>query len=91
MIADITKDEEAKQLIESTIKEFGKIDILVNNAGASWHSSIDNSNYMDVFDRTMKIDLRSVVYLTHLAVPHLEITKGNIINISSVAALKPVV
>lgn len=32
----------------------------------------------------------SVVLMTQLAVPHLEKTKGNIVNISSVAALKPV-
>ncbi|CAG2112790.1 unnamed protein product, partial [Medioppia subpectinata] len=37
----------------------------------------------------MDTNLRSVVYLTHLSVEHLEKTKGNIINISSVAGLKP--
>ncbi len=38
----------------------------------------------------MKLNLRSVVYLTHLAVEYLEKTKGVIINVSSVTGLKPV-
>ncbi len=45
---------------------------------------------IDIYDRVMKLNLRSVVYLTHLAVEHLEKTKGVIINVSSVAGLKPV-
>jgi NAD(P)-dependent dehydrogenase (short-subunit alcohol dehydrogenase family) len=31
--ADVTKADEIKQVVESTLSEFGKIDILVNNAG----------------------------------------------------------
>jgi NAD(P)-dependent dehydrogenase (short-subunit alcohol dehydrogenase family) len=45
---------------------------------------------IDIYDRVMKLNLRSVVYLTHLAVEHLEKTKGVIINVSGVASLKPV-
>lgn len=37
----------------------------------------------------MSTNLRSAVYLTNHAAPHLVKTKGNIINISSIAALKP--
>lgn len=38
-------------------------------------------------DRVMDTNLRSAVYLSTLAVPHLEKTKGNIVNVSSVTAL----
>lgn len=40
------------------------------------------------FDRLLDINLKSVVLLTSLAAPHLEKTKGNVINISSVASLR---
>ncbi len=45
---------------------------------------------IDIYDCVMKLNLRSVVYLTHLAVEYLEKTKGVIINVSSVTGLKPV-
>ena len=90
VVADLTKDEDCKKLIQKTIDTFGQIDILVNNAGAGAFSSISDQKIMDVYEHIMKTDLRSVVYLTHLAIPHLEKTKGVIINISSVAGLKPV-
>lgn len=89
VIADITKDEDAKRLIESTIEEFGKIDVLVNNAGAGWLTNILDENVMENYEKVMKIDLRAVVYLTHLTIPYLEKTKGNIVNISSVGGIKP--
>ncbi|CAG2178478.1 unnamed protein product [Oppiella nova] len=38
----------------------------------------------------MQINLNSVVYLTHICVEHLEKTKGNVINISSVAGKRAV-
>jgi len=91
VIADITKDEDAKRLIETTAKEFGKIDVLVNNAGAGWLTIITDPNVMESYEQVMKIDLRAVVYLVHLAIPYLEKTKGNIVNISSVGAIKPVI
>ena len=90
VVADVTKDEDCIRLIQSTIDKFGKIDILVNNAGAGAFSSLNDPKIMEVYERIMKLDVRSVVYLTHLAVPYLEKTKGVIINISSVAGLKPV-
>uniref|UniRef100_A0A914R3E9 Uncharacterized protein n=1 Tax=Panagrolaimus davidi TaxID=227884 RepID=A0A914R3E9_9BILA len=36
----------------------------------------------------MNVNVRSVIALTRLAVPYLEKTKGNIVNISSIAALR---
>jgi len=89
VVANITKNDDCKRLIDSTISKFGKLDILVNNAGAGALSSIKDPLVIDIYDRVMKLNLRSVVYLTHLAVEHLEKTKGVIINVSSVAGLRP--
>jgi NAD(P)-dependent dehydrogenase (short-subunit alcohol dehydrogenase family) len=77
-------------LINSTISKFGKLDILVNNAGAGVVASIKYPSIMDSYERFMKLNVRSVVYLTHLAVEYLEKTKGVIINISRIAGMRPV-
>lgn len=80
IVADVTKD--AKFIIDETIKEFGKLDVLVNNAGIFMSDTISEFNVSE-YDRLMDTNLRSVLVLTHLAIPHLEKTKGNIVNVSS--------
>ncbi|XP_047995176.1 3-oxoacyl-[acyl-carrier-protein] reductase FabG-like [Leguminivora glycinivorella] len=86
--ADVSKDEEVKTIVEKTINKFGQIDVLVNNAGFGKNASILAENIMENFDHIMNTNLRAVVYLTHLAAPHLIKTKGNIVNISSVISLR---
>lgn len=87
ILADVTKD--AQRIIDETIKHFGQLDVLVNNAGVLNRDSIDEFNVGE-FDRVLNVNVRSVLILMNLAVPHLEKTKGNIVNISSVAGLKAV-
>lgn len=91
VVADVTNEEDMRRLVNETISTFGKLDILVNNAGEGLRAPITDPEFMAKFKKTMDINLTSVVLLTHLCVEHLEKTKGNIINISSVAALRNVV
>jgi NAD(P)-dependent dehydrogenase (short-subunit alcohol dehydrogenase family) len=44
--------------------------------------SVENLDYL------YRVNLRAVVQMTNLATPHLERTKGNIINISSISAIR---
>ena len=90
VVADVSNEEDCKRLIDSTINAFGKLDVLVNNAAMGAASSVTDPNILETFDRLMAINVRSVVTLTHHSVKHLEKTKGNIINISSIAGLAPV-
>jgi NAD(P)-dependent dehydrogenase (short-subunit alcohol dehydrogenase family) len=76
----LTKESEVKNLINKTIDEFGRLDILVNNAGIVKYSSIDDPNLMQIFDITMNANVRSVLFLTSLAVPYLQKSKGSIVN-----------
>ena len=89
-MADLTKGDDIKRLIDSTIKEYGKLDVLVNNAGQGIRDSIKDENILDKFDSVFNIDVRSIVELIHLSLPYLQKTNGTIINISSTASLHPV-
>ena len=44
---------------------------------------------MQLYDQVMGTNLKSVVALTKLAVPYLIKTKGNVVSVSSIAAVKP--
>jgi len=88
IVGDVTKDETRQKLINDTVKTFGKLDVLVNNAGAGVMAQVHEGK-LDQLDWVMDLNVRSVVAMCTLALPHLQKTKGSIINISSVAALVP--
>ena len=48
--ADVTKDEDVKNLFDSTIEVYGKLDILVNNAGVLKHFSIAEMDMKEHLD-----------------------------------------
>lgn len=84
--ADLSKENDVEKIIKETINHFGKLDVLINNAGIFELGTIMNAN-LGQFDRIFNTNLRSVFQLTALAVPHLIKTKGNIVNVSSLAGL----
>ncbi|XP_045491159.1 glucose 1-dehydrogenase-like [Colias croceus] len=84
--ADISVDDDAKRVVEDVIKNFGKLDVLVNNAGLTCFGSILEGNLLNAYDDTMKVNVRAHINVTALAAPHLVKTKGNIVNVSSIAA-----
>lgn len=85
IVADILKD--AERIISDTIKHFGKLDVLVNSAGICEKNNLENLT-LNSFDNVFDINVRGVILLTQLAAPHLAKTKGNIVNVSSLAGLR---
>ena len=91
IIGDLQDDSLPARLINETVAKYGRLDILVNNAGAGTpNGSLASENLLEEFDFVLKLNVRSVVELTQRAVPHLEKTKGNIINVSSIAGIQAV-
>ncbi|KAI4459308.1 hypothetical protein MML48_6g00018491 [Holotrichia oblita] len=84
---ELTNETDNKNILNSTIKHFGKLDVLVNNAGVIETGSIENTS-LEQFDRMMNINVRCIYQLTMLAVPYLIETKGNVVNVSSVNGLR---
>ncbi|XP_026754183.2 3-oxoacyl-[acyl-carrier-protein] reductase FabG-like [Galleria mellonella] len=83
--ADVSIDEDARRIINETINKFGKLDVLINNAGFTKYGSILDGTVVDAYDKIMGTNVRAVIQLTTLATPHLIKSKGNIVNVSSVA------
>jgi NAD(P)-dependent dehydrogenase (short-subunit alcohol dehydrogenase family) len=64
-----------------------KLDILVNNAGIGLVASIEETSTPD-FQRLFRVNVEGTFYVTKAAMPLLIASKGNIVNIASVAGLK---
>lgn len=88
IIADFAIEEDVRRVAKTTIDHFGRLDILINNAGMGIPGNILNSNIED-YDRLIQVNVRSVVLLTNLCVPKLIESKGSIVNVSSIAATRP--
>ncbi|CAN7943851.1 unnamed protein product, partial [Ixodes hexagonus] len=86
-VGDLTDTSIAESLVESTSKKFGKIDILVNCAGIIGTGSIEQTT-LEQYDTMFAINVRSVYHLMMLTVPHLIMSKGNIVNVSSVCGMR---
>ncbi len=87
--ADLTREEDIRALVSSTIDAFGRVDVLVNNCGNSLHRDRDIvSMDADVWDATMVLNARApMLCCKHVLPGMLERGAGAIVNISSGAAL----
>jgi NAD(P)-dependent dehydrogenase (short-subunit alcohol dehydrogenase family) len=86
-LADIRETSQIQRLIDETVETFGRIDVLVNSAGIISNGSIETTTLED-WDKVMNVNLRAVFFLMQKCIPHLEKTKGNIVNVSSVAGTR---
>jgi len=88
--ADVKDPAACEQLVADTVARFGRLDILINNAGGSRAGSLDTWTLKDFTDM-VTLNLQSVWLLSLAASKHMRGGEGgSIINISSMASLKPV-
>lgn len=85
---DVSKTDEANNLVETTIREFGKIDILVNNAGVSGSEKPIIEMSDEEWDKTLNINLRGIFVCSRAAAKEMKKQNGGkIINVASVMGL----
>ncbi|HMU34284.1 MAG TPA: SDR family oxidoreductase [Pyrinomonadaceae bacterium] len=86
-LGDVMEVTQLDRIVSETIDSFGQIDTLVNAAGVLKGGSIEDCSLSD-WDKQMNINVRSVYYLMQKCIPHLEKTKGSIVNVSSVTGTR---
>ena len=85
---DVTNDDDQiKQAFDETVATAGRLDVLVNAAGHLSTGTVEDTS-LAAWDAMMNVNLRSVFHLMQLAAPHLAMTRGNIVNVSSVTGLR---
>jgi 3-oxoacyl-[acyl-carrier protein] reductase len=87
--ADVTKVEEIKQLVASTVKQFGTLTILVNNAGGPPQGSFETITD-EQWQNGFELNLLSYIRLIREALPYLKKQGGKIINIASTSIKEPI-
>jgi 3-hydroxybutyrate dehydrogenase len=81
--ADLSRPAETKDLIQSAIRDLGRVDILVNNAGIQYVAPIEEFPD-DKWEQVIAINLSAAFYGIKAAIPDMKRRNwGRIINISS--------
>ena len=85
--ADISKSEQAKEMIDTVIERFGRIDILVNNAGITRDNLIIRMKEQE-WDSVIAVNLKGTFNCTQAAAKYmLKQRSGTIVNIASVVGV----
>ena len=88
---DISDEAQCEALVAGTVERFGKLDILVNNAG--WTTRLDHADLSlmtnEVLFKTIEVNVYGTWWMSKAAMPHLKERGGTIVNVTSIAGLRP--
>jgi short-subunit dehydrogenase len=85
--ADVSVEEDCRELIRKTVEELGTIDGLINNAGISMRALFEEVD-LGVLRKLMNTNFWGTVYCSKFALPYLLKSKGSLVGISSIAGYK---
>ena len=81
---DVAHTAEAKKLIDTALKQYGRLDIVVNNSGVYEMKPIEEITD-EHFHRQFNINVLGLLHVTQAAVPQLQ-EGASVINVSSVVS-----
>jgi len=83
--ADMRDQEQVGKMVERFARQAGGIDVLVNNAGSLIDRQPFETATADYHDDVYATNVRSIFLATRSALPYLKKSRGNIVNIGSMA------
>ena len=82
---DVTDRAQVANLIDTAVRDFGRVDVLINNAGIMPLSALESLK-VDEWDRMIDVNIKGVLYGIAAALPHMKAQRsGHVITTASVA------
>lgn len=88
---DLGRPEAATKVVDETMRAFGRLDALVNNAGLLGPLARLEDADMSQWSQTINVNLVAAASLIQKCLPQLRQQRGRIVNVSTGAALKPMI
>src|SRR4029453_15779590 len=82
---EVSKNQQVTQAVDAAAEAFGGLDVVVANAGIATGGPL-RSQDLRSWERVIEINLLGVMYTDRAALPHLERSRGYVLNIASTAA-----
>ena len=87
VMLDVTDQAAVDAAVDSLVARWGKLDVAFNNAGINIENKRDHWERLDLFDRTMEVNVRGVMICMLAELRHMYPARsGSIINTASTAA-----
>ncbi len=83
---DVSDPDACRALVDGVVGDHGRLDVLANVAGVLRFAHATEHTRAD-WEQTLAVNLSGPWFLMQAALPHLEATRGNIVNVASAAGL----
>jgi len=88
--ADVSQDDQVRDMVRRALDRFGSVDVLVNNAAITRFVDFRDLEGLseEIWDRILAVNVKGVFFCSRAVVPHMKQQGGGcIVNISSVAGI----
>lgn len=84
-LGDVSKEEDARRIVEEVVSRWKRIDLLVNAAGV-FKGGLLQDLTIEEWDNVINVNLRGTFLMTKFSLPHMG---EAIVNVSSIAGISP--
>ena len=91
--ADVSQDDQVKEMVRQTVERFGGVDILVNNAAITHFVDFTDLDGLteEIWDRIIDVNVKGVFFCSRAVIPLMRHAgAGCIVNVSSIAGVRGV-